>query len=89
MTESESLNPVRVPADALVPETLKQLIEEFVTREGTDYGGTDIALSSKTSAVERQLRSGDAVIIYDPSEQTVNIVTRQIADQILPNNADS
>lgn len=84
MVDSEPLHPVRVPPDTLPPETLQQLIEEFVTREGTDYGGTDIPLSSKTADVTRQLRSGEAVILYDPSEQSVNIVTRRVADQILP-----
>ncbi|MEN9680341.1 MAG: hypothetical protein RLZZ627_234 [Pseudomonadota bacterium] len=84
MVDSEPLHPVRVPPDALSPETLQQLIEEFVTREGTDYGETDIPLFSKAADVSQQLRSGDAVILYDPSEQSVNIVTRRIADQILP-----
>ncbi len=89
MVDPEPLHPVRVPPDALSPETLQHLIEEFVTREGTDYGGTDIPLSSKTADVARQLRAGDAVIVYDPSEQSVNIVTRRIADQILPDSAPS
>ncbi|MEY4684481.1 MAG: hypothetical protein RLZ25_940 [Pseudomonadota bacterium] len=84
MVDSEPLHPVRVPPDALSPEALAHLIEEFVTREGTDYGGIDISLASKTAEVEKQLRSGDAIILYDPSEQSVNIVTRRVADQILP-----
>lgn len=87
MVDSDPLHPVRVPADALSPETLQNLIEEFVTREGTDYGGADIPLSSKTTDVAKQLRSGDAVILYDPSDQSVNIVTRRFADQVLPNFA--
>lgn len=84
MAESDPLHPVRVPPNALAPETLKQLIEEFASREGTDYGGTDIPLATKTAAVLMQLRSGEAVILYDPSEQSANIVTKRIADQLLP-----
>ena len=87
MVDSEPLHPVRVPPDALAPETLQHLIEEFVTREGTDYGGKEISLSSKTADVAKQLRSGEAVILFDPSEQSVNIVTRRVADQILPDSA--
>ena len=87
MVDSEPLHPVRVPPDALAPETLLHLIEEFVTREGTDYGGKEIPLSSKTADVAKQLRSGEAVILFDPSEQSVNIVTRRVADQILPDSA--
>jgi uncharacterized protein YheU (UPF0270 family) len=84
MDNSAPLHPVRVPPEALSSEALEQLIEEFVTREGTDYGGMDFPLASKTADVLNQLRSGDAIIVYDPSEQSVNIVTRRVADQILP-----
>ena len=29
---------VKIPVDRLTPETLQSVVEEFITREGTDYG---------------------------------------------------
>ncbi len=81
--ETDSKQPLLIPLHALDSDTLVRIIEEFVTREGTDYGPGSFSLSSKIQAVERQLQSGDAVILYDPTEQSVNIVTRRIADTLL------
>jgi uncharacterized protein len=87
--EDESLQPLRIPHDALPTDTLSRLIEEFVTREGTDYGNQPMSLESKTKDVEKQLRSGDAVILYDPTCQSANIVTRDVANKILPERGPS
>ena len=59
----------RVPADVL-----RRLIEEFVTREGTDYGAAERTLGEKISRVTRQIRSGDVAIVYDAVSETTNIV---------------
>jgi len=63
-----------VPAERLSPEALSGLIEEFVTRSGTDYGQREASLDEKCSALRKQLLNGRAVIISDPSSQTCNIV---------------
>jgi uncharacterized protein YheU (UPF0270 family) len=70
---------VIVPAVALNPETLDRLIEEFVTREGTDYGLWETSLQKKCEAVKRQLDNGEAVIVYDPVSETSTIVTHEEA----------
>ena len=38
---------VEVPWDRLAPETLRQVIESFVHREGTDYGEQEASLERK------------------------------------------
>ena len=58
----------------LSPEALRGLIEEFITREGTDYGHREVSLDDKVRDVERQLESGDARIVYDTVEECANIV---------------
>ncbi len=67
--------PVEVPSGALAPETLRRLVEEFVTRDGTDYGRREKDLEEKVSDVMRQLRQGEAKIVFDPESGTANIVT--------------
>ncbi|HWK55013.1 MAG TPA: YheU family protein, partial [Hyphomicrobiales bacterium] len=55
-----------IPPDALAPATLRNLVEEFVTREGTDYGDYHHTLADKVAQVLKQLEQGSIVILYDP-----------------------
>ncbi len=73
--------PLHVPAERLSPEALSGLIEEFVTRSGTDYGKREASLVEKCSAIRKQLANGRAVIICDPSSQTYNIVLSENIQQ--------
>jgi len=66
--------PVIIPADRLSPQALQGVIEEFITREGTDYGMREVALDSKVGSVKRQLDAGLAVIVFDPETETTTIV---------------
>jgi uncharacterized protein YheU (UPF0270 family) len=66
-----------VPYQSIAASTLQNLIEEFVTREGTDYGEYDFSLQDKVSAITQRLRSGELVILYIDSTDSVNIVDKQ------------
>jgi len=65
---------VRIPYDQLSPEALNGVIEEFVTRDGTDYGEIEISLETKINQVLNQLKSGKAVIVFDSESETCNIL---------------
>ena len=64
---------MEIPHSALAPDTLRNLVEEFVTREGTDYGGQEFSLDDKVRHVMRQLEHGRAVIVYDSESETCHI----------------
>jgi uncharacterized protein YheU (UPF0270 family) len=66
---------VIVPWQELSPEALQGLIEEFVTRDGTDTGYARKSLAADVSRVKRQLAQGRAVIVYDEALKTCNIVS--------------
>lgn len=68
---------IEIPHDRLPPETLRRLIEEFVSREGTDYGHGEYDLEGKVRQVRRQLERGDAAITFDPRLQTASIVSKR------------
>ena len=53
-----------IPWQDLAPETLDNLIESFVLREGTDYGEQERSLEQKVNDVKRQLKSGDVVLVW-------------------------
>lgn len=68
---------MEIPYDQLEPDTLRALVEEYVTRAGTDYGGAEVPLPTKVQQVLAQLERGEAVITYDPKTQSCDIVPRR------------
>ncbi len=64
--------PIVIALEDLDAETLGGLVEAFVNREGTDYGASERSFESKVEDVLRQLRSGEALIVFDPETETVN-----------------
>jgi uncharacterized protein YheU (UPF0270 family) len=75
--------PIRIPPDRLSPDVLDRLVEEFVTRHGTDLAEAD----AKKAQVHRQLRTGQAVIVFDEQSQTANIVEKGYKPTPLPKDA--
>ncbi len=69
-------NLIEVPLGALSAEALRGVIEEYVTRAGTDYGAREKAIEEKIADVNRQLERGEAIIVFDPDAETTNIVSR-------------
>lgn len=69
--------PVIVPWRDIDAATLDNLIEEFVTRDGTDYGDREIATATKVEQVRRQLQRGDAAVVFDEVTETVSLMTRE------------
>ena len=66
---------VELDPDQLSPGALRGLVEEYVTREGTDYGHGDWSLEDKVAQVFRQLECGDARIVFDLEQESASIVT--------------
>lgn len=68
---------MEIPYQSLNPATLENLVEELVTRNGTDYGERETSLDEKVSQVKRQLDSGEAYILYDEELQICEILLRE------------
>ncbi|RQW87254.1 MAG: YheU family protein [Geobacter sp.] len=65
---------VDVPFDALSPETLRNLIEEFVTREWSELSDSGYSLEDKVEQVLRQLKEKKVKVVFDSISNTANIV---------------
>lgn len=65
-----------IPWKDLDEDTLNNLIESFVLREGTDYGEQEKSLEQKVNDVRRQLQAGDVVLVWSELHETVNIMPR-------------
>ena len=67
---------VEVPHERVAADVLRRVAEEFVTRDGTDYGSAEKTLDEKVADVRRQLERGQAAIVYDAGSDTINIVPK-------------
>lgn len=65
-----------IPWENLATDTLDSLIESFVLREGTDYGVHEKSLTQKVEDVRRQLKNGEAVLVWSELHETVNIMPK-------------
>lgn len=65
-----------IPPKQLAPDTLRNLVEEFVSRDGTDYGAVEVDFSARTEQVMGQLLAGEVVIVYDPESDSCNLFPR-------------
>ncbi len=63
-----------IPWERLSPEALRGVMEEYVTREGTDYGHAEVPFEGKIAAVRKQLERGEVVVLFDPKSETCNLV---------------
>ncbi len=66
-----------IPHRELSPEALQGVIEDFVTRDGTDYGETETPLAVKVAQVKKQLDQGLYVIVYDLELESAMIVPKE------------
>jgi uncharacterized protein YheU (UPF0270 family) len=62
-----------IPWEALQADTLRALVEEFVSREGTDYGARELDFETKVQAVYRLLREKKAKIVFDAETESCDI----------------
>jgi uncharacterized protein YheU (UPF0270 family) len=71
---------LQIPPDHLSADVLDALVEEFVTRHGTDL--TDAA--TKAAQVRAQLTSGEVVIVWDEKTESANIVSKDAKEEPPP-----
>jgi uncharacterized protein YheU (UPF0270 family) len=65
-----------IPHTAVSKDALRAIVEEFVSREGTDYGPSAFSLESKVQTVLQQLESGKACLIFDSVSESCDIVIK-------------
>ncbi|WP_428820694.1 YheU family protein [Microbulbifer sp. MCCC 1A16149] len=63
-----------IPHRQIDPEALQNLLEEYATRDGTDYGEREVSLEDKVASLRRQLENKTVVIWFEPGEESVNLI---------------
>lgn len=69
-----------IPYQSIDSETLQNLIESFVLREGTDYGEAEVSLQNKSQKVLEELKSGNVLILYSDHSESVTLISKQQFD---------
>jgi len=62
-----------IPVDKLSSEALQGIIEEFISRCGTDYGAVEASPETNFKQVKYKLENGLAVLVYDDETETTNM----------------
>ena len=74
---------VEVPPQRLQPEVLQALLEEYASRDGTDYGEQELSLSRKVSNLRQQIQQGDLLILYEIEGEHWDLVPAEQANLLL------
>lgn len=65
-----------MPSEQLSQEALAGIIENFIQREGTDYGAVEISSEKKSEQIRKQIERGDIKIVFDLNTETLNLLTK-------------
>ena len=74
---------VAVPVARLQADVLQALLEEFASRDGTDYGERECSLEQKADELRRQIASGDLQLLFDTESEHWDLVPRDEAARLL------
>ncbi|MAT92877.1 MAG: hypothetical protein CME59_09790 [Halioglobus sp.] len=74
---------VEVPASRLSPQALRGLLEEFVTRDGTDYGERERSLQEKMDGLLSRVQRGEVRILYESEGEQWDFVAADVAASLL------
>lgn len=66
-----------IPPSKLPAHTLRNILEEFITREGTDYGEHELSLEEKVDRLFPQVAAGEVLIVFDEAQETIQLVHKQ------------
>lgn len=67
---------IEVPLDRISPDTLANMVSEFVTREWAELSDSGYTLDDKVGQVLQQLKDKKARVVFDLTSATWNIIAR-------------
>ncbi len=73
-----------IPWQSLSEEALSGVLEEYITRDGTDYGANELTLDARLQRARRQLQKGDVQLVFNSAEQSCHVITRDQARELEP-----
>ncbi|MFK8048003.1 MAG: YheU family protein [Halioglobus sp.] len=74
---------LEIPIARLDAEVLEALLEEFATRDGTDYGLVETDLQNRVSQLKSRLERSEMALLYDSESEQWDLLSRERADEFL------
>lgn len=68
-----------VPWENIADDTLQRLLEEYVSRDGTDYGEVEVPLATRVGQVRRALQQRQLAIWFDEASEATTLLPRDQA----------
>ena len=72
-----------IPYEAIPKDLLKNILEAFISREGTDYGLIELSMEEKVSQLKGALKRKDAYVVFDGETESTTIITAREAAPLL------
>ena len=70
---------IEIPWQSLPVQTLDAMLEEIVTRDGTDYGAVEKSTAQKLLAARHQLQAGHVLLLWNDATESASLVSRDEA----------
>lgn len=74
--ETSPEQPIPIPYESLSEDALNGVLDDFILREGTDYGPYEYSLEEKREKVKELLRKKKAEIVFEVESETCTLVVR-------------
>ena len=71
-------DPLQIPYEQLSEVALTGVLEEYITREGTDYGMVERGVESQLDKARALLKSGKVIIVFDEVHERCQIVEARL-----------
>jgi uncharacterized protein len=76
--------PVEIPFESLSADAQEGVLNEFIYREGTDYGAVEASLERKQQDLVRQIARGDIKLVFDPASESVTLMSAREWKKLIP-----
>ncbi|HEY3308415.1 MAG TPA: YheU family protein [Desulfuromonadaceae bacterium] len=73
-TQEQLEEGVDIPWERINPDTLQNMVAEFVSREWADLGDCNFTMEDKIAQVMQQLKAKKVKVVFDLTTETGNIV---------------
>jgi uncharacterized protein YheU (UPF0270 family) len=67
---------VEIPWQKLSPEAFEGMLEELVSRDGTDYGELELSTGAKISQLRLALEKKRAAIAFCPDSESWTVIAK-------------
>lgn len=74
---------VQVPVARVPADNLHALLEEFASRDGTDYGVEETALADRVERLRKQLDEGRLELLFDVSSEQWDLLPTEDVKRLL------